>query len=560
MSDNREHPYVPTLKQQLAAGRVDRREFLRTATLLGISASAAYAFADKLASGPSGALAQTAAMPKGGALRIAALVNEVKSPHTFFRLEQSNVVRQVCDYLTVTGTDNLTRPGLVEAWEASPDLKTWTLRLRKDVKWRKGRDLTADDVVWNLKRVLDPAVGSSMLGLMKGYMLEEIDTGEKDEKGQAKKSTRLWDASAIERIDAHTVRLNAKQPHLAVPEDLFAYQMAILDPDENGVFDAGSNGTGAFEFVENQPGRRMLLKALKSYWGGAANIDSLEFVALGDDPAAAISALAGRQIHGLTAAGMAQYTVLPTMSHLQMYEVPTASGAVVRGKFSEKPFNDVRFRKALQLASDPKQVLTIAYRDLGRAGEFHHVSPIHPEYAKLPPIQRDVAVAKRLLAEAGYPDGIDLKIDSRADPDWFVATVQALVEQWKEAGIRVSINLIPAQQYAELWNKVPFGVTDWFHRPLGVQALSVAYRSGVPWNETGYSNPAFDKLLDEAEATLDVEKRREIMVKLEKIMQDDAVMVMPFWRSSFTFMDKKVKGFKMHPSQYIFGNELALEA
>jgi peptide/nickel transport system substrate-binding protein len=107
---------------------------------------------------------------------------------------------------------------------------------------------------------------------------------------------------------------------------------------------------------------------------------------------------------------------------------------------------------------------------------------------------------------------------------------------------------------------VPFGVTDWFHRPLGVQTLSVAYRSGVPWNETGYSNPAFDKLLDEAEATLDVEKRREIMAKLEKIMQEDAVMIVPFWRSSFTFMDKKVKGFKMHPSQYIFGNELALEA
>ncbi len=94
MSDNREHPYVPTLKERLAAGRVDRREFLRTATLLGISAGAAYAFADKLAGGPSVALAQTAAMPKGGALRIAALVNEVKSPHTFFRLEQSNVVRQ----------------------------------------------------------------------------------------------------------------------------------------------------------------------------------------------------------------------------------------------------------------------------------------------------------------------------------------------------------------------------------------------------------------------------------------------------------------------------------
>jgi peptide/nickel transport system substrate-binding protein len=560
MNDDREHPYVPTLKRQLAEGRIDRREFLRTATLLGVSAGAAYALVDRLTGSAGMARAQDAALPKGGTIRIAALVNEVKSPHTFFRLEQSNVVRQVCDYVTTIGADNVTRPSLAESWEVSPDLKTWTLRLRKDVKWRKGRDFTADDLIWNLRHVLDPAVGSSVLGLMKGFMLEEIETGEKDAKGQPKRSTRLWDASAIERVDAHTVRLNAKLPHLAVPEDFFAYQLPMLDPEENGVFDVGSNGTGAFELVDNQPGRRMVLKARKSFWGGAANIDQLEFIAMGDDPAAAISALAGRQIDGMTAAGIAQYNVLRTMPHLEMYEVPTASGAVVRGKFGEKPFGDLKFRRALQLATDTKRVMEIAYRGLGRPGEFHHVAPIHPEYAALSPLRRDVAAAKLLLAEAGYPEGIDLKIDSRADPDWFVATVEALIEQWKEAGIRVAINLIPSQQYAELWNKVAFGVTDWFHRPLGVQQLSLAYRAGVPWNETGYSNPAFDTLLDEAEATLDVETRRAIMAKLERIMQDDAIMILPFWRSSFTFMDKKVKGFRMHPSQYIFGHELAIEA
>jgi peptide/nickel transport system substrate-binding protein len=549
------------LKRQLIEGRVDRREFLRTATLLGVSAAAAYAFADRIGGPGSGAAAaQTTNLPKGGTIRIAALINDVKSPPTYFRLEQSNVVRQVCDYLTTIGADNVTRPSLVESWEASPDLKTWTLHLRKDVKWRKGRDFTADDVIWNLKRVLDPAVGSSMLGLMKGYMLEEFETGEKDAAGQPKKSTRLWDANAIERVDAHTVRLNAKQPHLATPEDLFAYQMAILDPEENGVFSVGANGTGAFELIDNQPDRLMVLKARPSFWGGAAIIERLEFVSTGDDPAAAIAALAAGQIHGMTAAGIAQYTVLQTMSHLQIYEVPTASGAVVRGKFSEKPFGDLRFRKALQLATDTTQILDLAYRKLGRPGEFHHVAPIHPEYAPLPPRRRDIAEAKRLLAEAGYPDGIDLKITSRADPDWFVATVQGLVEQWKEAGIRVAVTLMPAPQYAELWNKVPFGVTDWFHRPLGVQQLSLAYRAGVPWNETGYANPKFDALLDEAEATLDVEKRRAIMAKLEAIMQDDAIMILPFWRSSFTFMDKRVKGFRMHPSQYIFGADLALEA
>src|SRR5205823_12077698 len=117
--------------------------------------------------------------------------------------------------------DNITRPGLVEKWQASPDLRTWTLSLRKDVKWRNGRDFTASDVVWNFKRVLDPATGSSMLGLMKGYLLNEIDSAEKDDKGNPKKTTVLWDANAVEEVDPHTVRINAKKPHLAVPEDLF---------------------------------------------------------------------------------------------------------------------------------------------------------------------------------------------------------------------------------------------------------------------------------------------------------------------------------------------------
>src|SRR5258708_12265541 len=117
--------------------------------------------------------------------------------------------------------------------------------------------------------------------------------------------------------------------------------------------------------------------------------------------------------------------------------------------------------------------MTIGYRDFGRAGEFHHVAPIRPEYAKLPPIQRDVAAAKRLLAEAGYPDGIDLKIDSRADPDWFVGTVQTLVEQLKEAGIRVTINLIPAHQYPDLCNKIPSPLTHSIHPPLTIPPPSL---------------------------------------------------------------------------------------
>ena len=556
-----EHPLVPTLKRQLVERQIERREFLRYATLLGMAATTAYAFVAKVTGEKLIAPAEAqGALPKGGTLRLAMRCQDLKSPHTYSWVESSNSARQVLDYLTVTGVDNITRPSLVEKWEPSPDLKTWTLRLRKTVKWHNGRQFTADDVVWNLKRVLDPKTGSSVVGLMKGFLLEDVETGEKDDKGNPKKSSRLWDANAIQKVDDFTVRLNGKSAQLAVPEQLFHYPLLIVDPAENGEFKVGSNGTGAFTLTANEVGRKQVLKARKEgYWGGGPHLDQLEFIDLGDDPAASVSALASKQVDGLYGADIVQLEALQKIPHVQMYQVATAYTATARMQ-PVKPFDDKRVRQAMRYAIDSNAVLQIAHRGLGQPGEHHHVSAVHPEYAKLAPPQRDVARAKKLLAEAGYPNGIDVEIICRPQPAWELLAVQSMVEQWKEAGIRVKINVMPSTQYWEVWTKVPFGFTTWAHRPLGIMSLALAYRSGGPWNESKYSNPEFDRLLSQAEGTLDVASRREIMARLEAILQDDGPIVQPVWRSIFTFHDKRVQGFRAHPTLYIFGHQLAIQA
>ncbi len=551
MTQPREHAYIPKLKEHFAEGKIDRREFLRTATLLGLSAGAAYAFVGKV-TGESFAPKASAAMPKGGTLRVSMRVIEVKNPHTYSWVTDSNVCRQVTDYLTKTGHDNVTRPMLLEGWEASDDLKTWTLHVRKGIKWHNGRDFTADDVVWNFNHVLDAKTGSSVLGLMKGYMLKEV---EKD----GEKTTELWDANAIERVDSHTVRLNAKQPQLAVPEHLFHYPFPIIDPEENGLFGPGSNGTGAFDLVQHEVGRKSVLKARNDYWGEGPYIDTLEYHDLGDDPSAEIGALSSKQVHGIYLATITQLEALKTIPHLRLYQATTASSGVARMK-PLKPFDDARVRKAMRLATDTPKVLQLAYRDLGAPGEHHHVSPIHPEYCKLPFMERDVEAAKKLLADAGHPDGFDIEISCLTKPAWELLAVQAMVEQWKEAGVRCKINVMPSAQYWEVWTKVPFGFTSWTHRPLGVMVLGLAYREGVPWNESDYANPEFDRLLTEAEGILDVDKRREVMCKIQTIMQEEGPIVQPMWRSKFSFWDKRVKGFQHHPTDYLFVNELALES
>src|SRR5499426_963523 len=555
-----EHVLIPALKRQLVDRLIDRREFVRYAALLGMSATAAYAFARKITGEPLVTPASAQALPKGGILRIGMRCQDLKSPHTYSWVQQSNSARQVFDYLTTTGVDNVTRPSLVEKWEASPDLKTWTLRLKRNVKWHSGRQFTADDVVWNLKRVLDPKTGSSVLGLMKGFLLEDVETGEKDDKGNPKKTSRLWDANAIQKVDDFTVKLNGKTPQLAVPEQLFHYPLLILDPAENGEFKVGSNGTGAFTLVENEVGRRQVLKARKQpYWGGGPYLDQLEFIDLGDDPAAAVAALASKQVDGLYAADIVQLEALQKIPHAQMYQVTTAYTATARMQ-PVKPFDDKRVRQAMRYAIDANAVLQIAHRGLGQPGEHHHVSPVHPEYAKLPAQPRDVAKAKKLLAEAGYPNGIDVEIACRPQPAWELLAVQTMVEQWKDAGIRVKINVMPSTQYWEVWTKVPFGFTTWAHRPLGIMSLALAYRSGGSWNESKSSTPEFDKLLTQAEGTIDVNSRREIMARLESILQDDGPIVQPVWRAIFTFHDKRVQGFKPHPTLYLFGHQLAIQA
>ena len=555
MSD-KEHIWIPKLKQQLADKKIDRREFVRYASLLGMSSGAAYMWAGKITGEPLAPPAMAQDMAKGGTLKIAQRVPKLENPHTFSWVYDSNVVRQVCGYLTRTGVDNVTRPHLCEKWEASEDLKTWTLHIKKDAKWRKGDDFTAEHAAWNIKHCLDPKVGSSVVGLMKGYMLKEIDSGTKDDKGNPVMTTELWDANALEIKDAKTLVLNLAQAQVAVPEHLFHYPFLMLDPAENGAFAVGANGTESFDLVELEVGRKAILKRRPDAPG---YLDELQFIDLGDNPAAVAAALASKQVDGIYQGNIEQFDLYKGLPHVNIHQVVTAQTAVARMQMTQKPFDNPKVRKAVRLATDPAKCLQIAHKGVGEAAEHHHVCTVHPDYKKIEPLGYKPDEAKKLLAEAGFPDGIDIEINCKPDPSWEQAAVEAMAEQWKAGGIRAKINVLPSAKFWELWTEVPFGFTEWTHRPLGFMVLALAYRTGVPWNESRYSNKQFDELLSKAEGTLDVDKRREILGELESIMLEDGPITQPLWRSVYAAYDKRVQGFEIHPTLYIFGELLAIQ-
>jgi len=543
----RNRTVIRELKHEMEKGRLSRREFIRLSTLLGLSAFSAYQMAGlawparTLAAGPK----------RGGSLRVAASVQKVTHPAQFSWIMPSNQFRQVCEYLTLTDGNNITHPYLLENWEASDDLKTWTLNLRKGVKFNNGDSFNADDVVFTFNQWLDKDVGSSLLGMLGDYL----------------------DRTGIEKVSSTKVVLHLKRPEIAVPEHLFHYPAVILNHRTfEGDLVKRPHGTGPYTLADYREGERAVLKRRDDYWqkgpGGESlpYFDGMEFIDMGTEMAPQIAALQSGDIHLMDlgdASGTDVYKALKDDPNVQIQGAPTAGARILRMRVDMKPWDDNRVRMALKLCQHREKILALSYFGEGLEGHDFHVYPRHPEYCSKEVPAYDPEKAKQLLKEAGYSKGIRVNLAVGSGWSDVVRYAEILKQDAAPAGIDINIQTMPNSQYWEKWTEVDLGITPWTHRPLGTMVLNLAYvgdSEGKPvaWNETRWIDKEFSDLLSQANGTLDVEKRRKLFCRLEEIQMSRGSIGVPYWRNVWMVNRKTLKNVKPHPNNYMLFNEVWL--
>jgi peptide/nickel transport system substrate-binding protein len=391
------------------------------------------------------------------------------------------------------------QPDLATSWEAAEDLKTWTFHLRPGVKFHNGKPFDASDVVFTFKRILDKDVGSVL-------------------------RVNFNVVTSIEVVDPLTVRFNLSIPYADLPAAAAAYQAAIVSESVVDKLSTHPIGTGPFRFVEYRPGDQLVMERNPDYFRpGVPKVDRV-ILRIIPEFTTAVAALESGAVDGVFDLPPEQVDNLKhsTVAHVDEVQAGRWQGIIWNNHM--KPFDDIRVRRAFSKLVDKPALVDIAM--FGHATPtLTPIPPFHPYFRKDIAIGgADIPGAKKLLAEAGIPEGFTLEmyVPGSNPPRERLAT--AFREIAKQAGVEVQLRTVPPDKFfAEMEGKVRFSADGFYGRATPDLMVYPWYDSAGSWNNTlwHYKNPEVDKVLDAARATTDKAVQAKLYGRFQELALDD---------------------------------------
>ncbi|MDM8515075.1 ABC transporter substrate-binding protein [Desulfobacterales bacterium HSG16] len=408
-------------------------------------------------------------------------------------------------------------PCLAKSWMYDETGKKFTFKIRKNIRFHNGKPLTAHDVVYTFKHILDP-----------------------DFDSPAAPALNIIDTRKFATPDTHTVIFSLKKPHFDFPVLLMHYMVRIIAEGSAETTAKSGNGTGPFKLIELDPRGVTKLAANEDYWGGKPRLKRIDVISMaGKD--IQVNALLENKIDYVNGISYSQAHIIKENKNFTIQEAHASAWHGLVMNTSVSPFDDLRVRKAMKLVMDSEKMVSMILRGHGMPAYNNPVSPSDRYYMKLD-TKPDIDKAKSLLALAGYPNGMNIELYVTDDDPFLTPIATAYAKMAEPAGIRIKINLMKPEKYwNSIWMKAPFHGTDWFER-FADQILNEAFVSGAIWNDTFWSNPEFDQLLVNARMEKDFEKRKLWYHKAQKLVAEQGGAIIPFFPNSIRAFANTVYG------------------
>ena len=478
---------------------------------------------------------------QGGTLTVGSLV-EPPGLDPFHQGADARIRVTVLMYqgLFYEAVDGEAAPLLAESYEASPDKLIYTIKLRQGVKFHTGQPMTARDVAYSYNYIRDPKNGSPGAG-------------------------DFTVITAIDAVDEATVRITLSQPNASLPMTLGNKYGAVIPA---GYFDAAdaktklnqaSVGTGPFKLVEFKPNSNLMLARNPDYWEkGAPYLDQINFVSI-PNSASMLVGLTNKRVDLALLNRPQDVRQVEKTPGLKTERWPSLNQKAVDLGSEYGPLADARVRQAIALGVDKDEVMRASIGGLGQViGTM--VAAMQERWglplAEVPNQKADVESAKKLLAEAGHANGLELNLTTIIGYDWMDPAAVTMREQLARIGVKLNIQRVELGVWIKNFQSKQMGFTfnDWATQPDPNLLFYRHFRMAPEGADfRNWKNEKASRLLDEGRAENDPAKRKAIYLEFQKEMARSVPTIMLFSADLVTVRSEKVRNYVQHPTGWYYG-------